>query len=686
MMKLKFALIRLRCLKFKPAPMACLLLVAATASASAQIGGPSTTAGRNDKKPEAVNAKAVVAPAPRALSRRFEREGIAVEFSLAAAGERAARGLVSGGDAVATFSLTDPRTGEPVAGLHPNAWLSGRASERRDISDAECKDTIRGFMGGLLSRRAEMNLNSYLLLTLNHDHTITFINPQVTFNITKMESIIRLPARGADWALSRDKAFLYVTMPEHSAVAVVNTLTRKLDGTIATGEGTRPRRLALSPDGRRLWVGLDETPRVAVIDTAANKLHATVEVGGAGLHSIALTPDGRHAYVTNSRDDSVAAVDARTLARLASISVGQTPGPVAYSAAANNVYVAAVNGSLVSVIDPGQQRIVATIPVRPGIVALRFEPTGRYAFAVNQVDSTVSVIDAATNKIVGTTEVVKSPDQVVFSDGYAYVRGTGSEKFSLISLRDVAQAKLAPTDIQAGRQPPSVGPEDIGIADMIAATPDGNSAMIANAPDGMIYYYAEGMMAPMGTLTNYKRRPLALLILDRSLSEVRPGVYSAPLKLTGAGRFNVSFLLGQPRIVNCFEIEVAKSPDGEEQHAGAPLVVLPAFAGARVAPLKPVPLRFTVRERADGPPVAGLTDVQVLVFEPPGIWQQRQWAREVGVGVYEITQNFPHEGLFKVMFKVASRGAEYRHLASADLVVVNEPSKTEGKKVGEVKN
>jgi hypothetical protein len=65
----------------------------------------------------------------------------------------------------------------------------------------------------------------------------------------------------------------------------------------------------------------------------------------------------------------------------------------------------------------------------------------------------------------------------------------------------------------------------------------------------------------------------------------------------------------------------------------------------------------------------------VLVFQPPGIWQQRQWATEVGGGVYEITQTFPHQGMFNVMFRVASRGVEYRHLPFTEVTVVEEAKK-----------
>ena len=268
---------------------------AATLCALAQIGGPAGV-----KKVSATAA----APPPTSLARRYEKDGVAVEFSLASApGTKG--GLTAGSDAVVTFRVTDTRTGQPLAGLHPNAWFSSLKAGPAAPNEVECKDKIRAYMGGLLSVRADIDLNGYLAVTLNHDNTVSFINPQVAFQITKLESIVVLPGRGADWALTPDKDWLFVSLPEQSAVAVINTVTRKLEKTIALDVGTRPRRVALSPDGRRLWVSLDGSPRVAVIDTAERKLLSSVEVGGGGLHSVAFTADGRFAYVSNSGGESV---------------------------------------------------------------------------------------------------------------------------------------------------------------------------------------------------------------------------------------------------------------------------------------------------------------------------------------------------------------------------------------------
>jgi YVTN family beta-propeller protein len=636
-----------------------ILTIASVSVGSAQVAGPATA----PKKPDASKA-------PASITQRMEREGIAVDFSLVATpveGDRPAA-LIAGADAMATFRVTDARTGQPVVGLHPNAWFSSRLSSAAPTTETQCKDKIRTFMGGLLSARADLDLNSYLLISLNHDRTLTFTNPQIAFSKTKLESIIPLPANGADFVLSKNKDRLFVTLPEKSAVIVVDTLTRKIIETVNIEGQHKPMRIALEPDGSHVWVGLDDAPLVAVIDAATNKLSRTINVG-AGLHNIAFTSDSRFAYITNSAADTVSAIDTRTLAKVSDIPVGKTPVPIAYSTASNLVYVASLNGGNVTAIDPSKQTVAATIPLARGIVALGFEPRGRFALAVNQLDSTVTVLDSATNKIIGSTAVVKSPDQVTFTGRYAYVRGTASEKFSLVELDKLGKEKIAAIDVQAGQRAPSTMPEELGVASMIVPTPEGNSVMIAHAPDQMIYFYVEGMMAPMGTLSNYKRRPRGILLLDRSLTEIAPGTYATPVKLSRAGSFDVPILINENKIAHCFQADVGKSPYAPATEEKSTIVVAATFAGQQFKPGASVPLKLKLTDSVTGEPLRGLGDVQVLVFEPPGVWQQRQWAKEVGAGEYEITQVFPHAGVFNVMVRVGSRGVTFADLPFTPVVI-----------------
>jgi YVTN family beta-propeller protein len=646
------------------------LILSSDSIATAQIGGPIRTK---------TDAASPHAKSSASVSQRFEREGIAVEFSVKTVPDERSKskGLVSGANAVATFRLSDARTGQPLTGLHPNAWISSRRAGQESTA-AACKDKIGSFMGGLLSARPDVDLNSYLILTINHDNTISIINPQVAFSRTKLESLIVLPGAGADWVLSQGKDLLYVTLPEQSAVVAVDTVSRKIVGTIKLKEGTKPRRLSLDPSGNQLWVGLDDSSDISVINTKTKTVAATINVG-EGLHEIEFVPN-RFAYVTNSKANTVSVIDTAKLTKRADLKVSDAPVPIAYSPASRLVYVASVNGDTISIIDPVKQRLIDTIPTERGVVALRFAPGGRFGFLVNQVNSQVSILDAATNKIVGRANVVKEPNQVVFTRRYAYVHSIGSEKFSLIELTDFNKTSPAPVDIQGGQKPPSTMPEEIGVAEMIAPTPEGNAVMIANNPDQMIYYYVEGMMAPMGTFSNYKRRPRALLLLDRSLSEVAPGTYSAHFKLRQSGSFDVPVLIDQPRMHNCFQLEVGPSPDSTDERGGASIAVEATFNGEQFKAGEASPLRFKVKDAVTRHPIKGLTDLTVLVFEPPGTWQQRQMAREVSPGIYEVKQIFPREGVFNVMVGVASRGVGFADLPLNAVRILENAPKAETSK------
>ena len=125
----------------------------------------------------------------------YEDQGMAIAFSLIPI-DKATR-LVAGGEALAKFLVRDARSGQPITGLHPKAWINARLSEPL-ASETSCKDKIRGFLAGQLATRPDVDLNSYLALTLNSDKTIAVINPQVAFNSTKLQNIISLPSNGAD--------------------------------------------------------------------------------------------------------------------------------------------------------------------------------------------------------------------------------------------------------------------------------------------------------------------------------------------------------------------------------------------------------------------------------------------------------------------------------------------------------
>lgn len=616
------------------------------------------------------------------------REQVAMEFSLTqpTKSEKTSNDLMAGDDAIATLRLRDTKTGQPLTGLHPRAWMALRRSEMV-ANETACADKVKSFLGGTLAARADIDLNSFLMLVLNHDQTISVINPQIAMSRTKLESMIQLPGTGADWVLSRDKNSLYVTLPDQSSVAVVNTVTRSVLNVLATGGQGRPRRIALQPDGRFAWVGLDEAPLVTVIDTVTNSLVATLPVGN-GLHQISFTTDGRFVLITNSADHTATLFTTNQREKIAEISLGHSPVAAAYSSASHLFYVSALNGNEISVIDPEQRRIVAGIPTPSGVVGLRFEPSGQFGLAVNQLNHTVSVFDSNSNTMIASTTVVREPYEVGFTPQYAYVRGLASEKLSLIELSELRKGRLVTAEVPVGQSAPNTLPDEIGVADMMVPAPEGHGMLVANAPDRTIYYYMEGMMVPMGTFQTYKRAPHALLLLDRSLKETAPGVYTTAVRLSKGGRYDVPVLLEHPGVTACMQVDVQEAPEKPNAVSRPSLAVEALFGEGPMLWGTDVLLRFKITDRDTKEPVTGLQDVQVLVLEPPGAWQQRHWAKEVEKGTYEVSQRFPRAGQYIVMVRSPSQRlpfdshtrANVRVVHGADLAEVASPKRGEASK------
>jgi hypothetical protein len=193
--------------------------------------------------------------------------------------------------------------------------------------------------------------------------------------------------------------------------------------------------------------------------------------------------------------------------------------------------------------------------------------------------------------------------------------------------------------------------------------------IVANPADKMIYYYTEGMAAPMGSFQNYKRDPRALLVLDNSLRETQRGVYTSTVRFPNvAGPYDVVFLLDSPRLINCFEIAVAENPNLPKQRETS-IKIEPLVKQSVVKAGERVELRFKVLDAKTGTPKANLQDLTVLVFLAPGIWQQRELAKNANEGVYEISFVPPQPGVYYVFFQSPSLELQFNQSSPLTLQV-----------------
>ena len=592
---------------------------------------------------------------PAATPQTFTAEGVSIEFSVQPAQSTQ---LKAGEDATIRFKIAGTNGAVPLSNLRPVAWIDQRTTKDPPAA-RECREKVQSFLQASFTKRPTLDLNAYFILALNNEANISVIDPLSGFGGSKLYTLIPLRSPGEDWVMSRDSKRLYVSMPQVNQVAVIDVRAWQVVANLDAG--VKPSRVALQHDERYLWIGNDSANTaesgVTVIDTVTNKVVAQLKTG-AGHHEIALNDDDTIAFVTNKDAGTLSVVDVRKLAVTKELKVGAKPTAIAYSRLGKTVYVANEGDGNIVAIGGAGHNILARIEGDPGMRSVRISPDGRFGFAVNTAKSVVHVFDLSTNRVIHTVAGGPGADQVTFSRQFAYIRAAGSESVSMIRIADLGK-DASITKFPAGQKAPAES-RFTSLADAIVPAPEDGAVLVANPADKMIYYYTEGMAAPMGSFQNYKRDPRALLVVDNSLRETQRGVYTTAARLNNGGNFDVVFLLDSPRVINCFNLTVAENPSlPKKTDSAIRIEPLAKEALARVG--EKFTLRFRLVDARTGTPKLNLEDVRVLVFLAPGIWQQRELAKSEGDGVYETSFVPPNPGVYYVFVQSATLGLEFNH-------------------------
>lgn len=591
---------------------------------------------------------------PQALH-RLSRDGLTVEFEARplAGGE-----LREGAFANIRFKVTDQASGQPLSGMAPGAWIDpAQAAPLETTREQSCKARVALFLKSSIGARPLLDLNSYFLLVLNKDASLTVIDPTVSVGgITSTLARIELPGRPMDWVATGDDKQVFVSIPERGQVAVIDTETFTRVATLEAGE--MPLRVALQPDQHRLWVGnnSDDPAKggVTVIDVPGRSTLKSFATG-SGHHEIAFSTDSRYAFVSNRDGGTLSIIDIPEMRLVKTLEVGPHPLAVAYSALSQAVYVSDGSEGTVRVYDARTHQLRHTVQAAQGLGPMRFSSDGRYGIVLNTLENQALVIDASTDKLIHRIPVAAEPYQLTFTKGYAYVRGLASSRVSMINLSSLGEGRQPIVQgFEAGPAAPRQA-GDLPLAQGLSVSRDDNSVFVVNPVDNTTYFYAEGMNAPMSGYNNRGHQARAAIVIDRSLRELAPGVYGSTVKMPAAGKFDVAFLLNQPQIIHCFSTDVAAAPDASKRKGAHA-----EFIGLD----QPLPQHsaFTAKVRIvgdDGRPRVGLDDLTLRYFLAPSSMPRNLRLEEVGEGVYQAALQLPEAGAWYLHVQSPSLGRKF---------------------------
>ncbi|MEI7706611.1 MAG: hypothetical protein WCK73_18665, partial [Deltaproteobacteria bacterium] len=169
-------------------------------------------------------AFSLVAAVATGSATRVTRDGVVVDFSLLPSDASRMGALVEGEYADVRFRMTDAASGLPVPGLKPAAWMDVTGAVAGSVgAQRDCKDKVALYLQGTVGIRPMVDLNSYYLLVLNQDASISVIDPVVSMTgSTSLFATIVLKRPAADWIRSADRKRLYLSLPKAGEVAVVD--------------------------------------------------------------------------------------------------------------------------------------------------------------------------------------------------------------------------------------------------------------------------------------------------------------------------------------------------------------------------------------------------------------------------------------------------------------------------------
>jgi YVTN family beta-propeller protein len=290
-----------------------------------------------------------------------------------------------------------------------------------------------------------------LLALSKADHVLAIIDP-VTLKITA-----RIPV-GPDpheVIAAADGRTAYVTNMgngDSHEIDVIDLTTQKRLPDIDTRPLYSPH--GIDYQGGKVWFTAQDSKAIGRYNPADNKLDWSMGTGQDWTHMIYVTADEKKIYTTNVRSGTVSIIENKLITPDPNHSrPGEKPRwqwtetvvPVSkgsegfdVSPDGREIWTAAAEDGVISVIDTGTRRVTASIDAHvEGANRLKFTPDGRHVFITSLRSGDLYIYDAATRKELkklnighGSAGILMDPD-----GSRAFVASTGGNSIAVVDLR-----------------------------------------------------------------------------------------------------------------------------------------------------------------------------------------------------------------------------------------------------------
>ena len=222
---------------------------------------------------------------------------------------------------------------------------------------------------------------------------------------------------------------------------LIDLPSRKIVDHIDFGHGVRPHQPVYDPARKLLYVTTEIDNSVTVIDPKTRKIVGSVPTGQPESHMLAISHDGRRGYTANVGPGTVSVLDLVGKKTITVIPVSRETQRISISNDDRWVFTADQTKPQLAVIDTATNKVKSWVPLPGTGYGTAPTPDGRFLLVAVPPTNQVAVVDLASMKVVRNIDVPAAPQEVLIRpDGkIAYVSCNTSGKVAAI---DLAQWKV----------------------------------------------------------------------------------------------------------------------------------------------------------------------------------------------------------------------------------------------------
>jgi DNA-binding beta-propeller fold protein YncE len=228
---------------------------------------------------------------------------------------------------------------------------------------------------------------------------------------------------------------------------ILDLPSRKIVGRIDFAHGVRPHQPVFDPAHNLLYVTTELDQSVTIIDPRTRKIVGSVPTGQPQSHMLVLSHDGRRGYTANVGPGTVSVLDLVGRKTIAIIPVSGETQRISISNDDRWVFTSDQTKPQLAIIDTATNKVKSWVPLPGTGYGTAPTPDGRFLLVAVPPTNQVAVVDLASMQVVRNIDVPASPQEVLIRpDGKtAYVSCNTSGQVAAIDLAQWKIQNLIPT-------------------------------------------------------------------------------------------------------------------------------------------------------------------------------------------------------------------------------------------------